>query len=122
LAIKSDSINQITKMKLLCLVLCICLAGCQAAQPKKKDSVTEGVSALGTVTEGLTNQNISKEDLKRLAVDVERDPKTKSAVQSINDALQVQQQGIKYCPKDGQRFASSVKECPIHHVELLFVE
>jgi hypothetical protein len=82
----------------------------------------ESVSALGTVTEGLTNQNISQKDLRNLAVSVQKDPQTKSAVQSINDALKVQQVGVKYCPVDGQRFDAAVEECPKHHVKLKFVE
>ena len=110
-------------MRLLICLLCICfLAGCKTTQPKQPDSITQSVSALGTVTEGLTNQNISKSDLKNLAVNVQKDPQTKSAVQSINNALQVQQTGIKYCPVDGQRFDASVEECPIHHVKLKIVE
>lgn len=104
------------------LFLCSCL-GCQTTHPKvQKDAATEAVAALGTVTEGLTNQNISKNDLKNLAVSVQKDPQTKSAVQSINEALKVQQKGIKYCPIDGQRFDASVDECPIHHVKLKYVE
>jgi hypothetical protein len=99
------------------------LGGCQTTQPKPpKDSVSEAVSALGTVTEGLTNQNINKNDLKNLAVSVQKDPQTKSAVQSINEALKVQQTGIKYCPVDGQRFDASVDICPVHHVKLKVVE
>jgi len=111
-------------MRLFVFLLCICfLAGCQSTQPKvKKDSMQETIAAFGTVTEGLTNQNVSHEDLKRLAVQVEKDPQTKSAVQSINQALSVQQTGVKYCPKDGQRFDASVDECPIHHVKLKIVE
>ena len=97
--------------------------GCQTTPPKApKDSVAEAVSALGAVTEGLTNQNISSKDLKNLAVSVQKDPQTKSAVQSINQALNVQQAGIKYCPVDGQRFDAAVEFCPIHKRKLEIVE
>lgn len=110
-------------MPVLILLVVVMLAGCQTVQPKpKKDAVADAVAALGSVTEGLTNQDISPEDLKKLAVDVERDPHTRSAVTSINKALSVQQTGIKYCPKDGQRFDASVEICPIHKVKLELVE
>jgi hypothetical protein len=111
-------------MRLFVFILSICfLAGCQTAKSKvQKDSMAETIAAFGTVTEGLTNQNITQEDLKRLAVQVEKDPQTKSAVRSINQALSVQQTGIKYCPKDGQRFHVSVEECPLHKVQLKLVE
>ena len=108
----------------LAMTLALALGGCQTTPPKaqKPESVAQAISALGTVTEGLTNQNISPKDLKNLAVQVQKDPKTKSAVQSINQALKVQQTGIKYCPVDGQRFDAAADECPVHHVKLKIVE
>lgn len=101
------------------------LIGCQTTQTKtssQKESVEQTIAAFGTVTEGLTNQNITKQDLKNLAVQVQSDPKTKSAVQSINEALSVQQKGVKYCPVDGQRFDVSVENCPTHKVKLKSVD
>jgi hypothetical protein len=99
--------------------------GCQSVQPKKNSKVEtpqEMVAALGTVTEGLTNQNISRQDLKNLAIQVQKDSQTKSAVQVINQALNAHQTGVKYCPINGERFDASVDECPIHKVKLKFVE
>ncbi|MBF0490263.1 MAG: hypothetical protein HQL15_06535 [Candidatus Omnitrophica bacterium] len=107
---------------ILFLVMTVFFAGCQTPQPKAKDSMAESISAFGTVTEGLTNQNVTQQDLKNLAVQVQKDPQVKSAVQSINQALSVQQTGVKYCPVDGQRFDSSMDECPLHHVKLKYVE
>ena len=99
------------------------LGGCQTAPSKvKKDSMAETISAFGTVTEGLTNQSVSQKDLKNLSIQVQKDPQVKSAVQSINQALSVQQTGVKYCPIDGQRFDGSVDICPIHKVKLKVVE
>ncbi len=102
------------------------LIGCQTTPPKtvpkKAESAPEVISALGTLTEGLTNQNISRKDLKNLAVQVQNNPQATSAVQSINQALSAQQRGVKYCPVDGQRFDASVDICPIHKVKLRFLE
>ena len=98
------------------------LFGCQTAPKQKIESTQEVVSALGSVTEGLTNQNLSEEDLKKLAVAAQKDPKTQSALRSVNQALSVEQTGIKYCPVDGQRFSANVIDCPIHKVKLKDLE
>ncbi len=102
-------------MRITCIAifagLMFCVAGCQTAKPKQESS-KETISALGAVTEGLTNQNLTDKDLKNLAVQVQKDPKAQSAVKSINQALSVEQTGIKYCPKDGKRFSSRVTYCP----------
>ena len=106
-------------------LLCALFVGCQTTQPKinfKAETPEQMVAALGTVTEGLTNQNISQEDLKNLAVSVQKDPQTKSAVQAINQALNAHQTGVKYCPVDGERFDVSVDICPKHKVKLKLVE
>jgi hypothetical protein len=99
------------------------LAGCQTA-PKQApgESQTEVVSAIGTMTKGLTNQNLTEKDLKNLAVELQKDPQSQSAVRSVNDALNVQQGGVKYCPKDGRRFSSRLKYCPYDGTELKPVE
>ena len=106
------------------VLVVIMLAGCQTPHPKsaKVESTDQIIKSLGTVTEGLTNQNISKEDLKRLAVSVQKDPQTKSAIENINQALNAHQTTVKYCPIDGERFDASVEECPKHKVKLKLVE
>lgn len=113
------------KVLSLTFVLClIFLSACQTTKPKtqKSDTISDSISALGTVTEGLTNQSVSPKDLKNVALQIQKDPKVKSAVQGVTQALRVQQTGVKYCPVDGERFDSSVEECPIHHVKLKVVE
>jgi hypothetical protein len=40
----------------------------------------------------------------------------------VNQALSVEQMGVKYCPKDGKRFSSDLKTCSEHGVELKNVE
>ena len=108
---------------LVTLLFLICLGGCQTTQPKPKiEAQDQIVSALGTVTEGLTNQNISQKDLKNLAVSAQKDPEVKSALSSINQALKAHQTGVKYCPVDGQRFDASLDICPVHKVKLKELE
>ena len=101
----------------------IFLLGCQTAPPKsaaaeKAESSKEVVSALGAVTEGLTNQDLSEKDLRNLAASAQKDPQTRSALQSVNQALGARQAGVKYCPQDGERFSADLLECPTHHVKL----
>lgn len=92
------------------ILLC---SGCQTA-PKKagQESQQDVISAVGKMTEGLTNTQISQEDLKRLAVQMEKDPQARSAVESVNNAMQANQTGIRYCPVDGKRFSNRVAKCP----------
>ena len=98
-------------MVLLCLLM-LFLTGCQTA-PKKAsvESQQDVISAVGKMTEGLTNTDISREDLKRLAVQMQKDPQARSAVESVNNAMQAKQTGIRYCPVDGKRFSNRVERC-----------
>ncbi|MBF0571055.1 MAG: hypothetical protein HQL12_04200 [Candidatus Omnitrophica bacterium] len=99
----------------------IYLGGCQTAPHTSKAARTEEISALTTMTKGLTNQPINETKLKNLAARVAKDPQAQSAIRSINTALSAQHT-VKYCPVDGQRFSADVDTCPIHHVKLEWVE
>ncbi|MEI7998109.1 MAG: hypothetical protein WCH62_01205 [Candidatus Omnitrophota bacterium] len=110
----------------LAMTLSVIFVGCQSPQPKsttvKTESSQEVISALGTVTQGLTQGQVSQKDLKNLAVQMQKDPQAKSAVQTINQAFNSQQGCVKYCPVDGQRFSCSLEFCPTHKVKLKNVE
>lgn len=92
------------------------LMGCQHA-PRRHDAAIskqdEMIYSIGKVTEGLTQTDISREDLVRLGKQISQDPEAKSAVASVNQAMQVQKKGIRYCPNDGKRFSDRVKKCPV---------
>lgn len=113
------------KQLCVCMLALLMCAGCQTA-PKKAGPATESadevVSAIGSMTEGLTNQSVSKEDLKRLAVEVQKDPETRSAVNAVNSAFNIEASGVKYCPVDGKRFSSRLDMCPTHHIKLLTLD
>ena len=106
--------------QLVVTVFIICLCGC-AAPHKPAPSRAETVSALTTMTQGLTNQPITQAQLKNLGVQVAHDPQAQSALRSINTALSPQHT-VKYCPVDGERFSADVDICPVHHVKLKWVE
>ena len=82
----------------------------------------ETISAVGTMTEGLTNQDISEEDFKRLRVQVQKDPETQSAVKAVNSAFNIQDTCVKYCPVDGKRYSCRLETCADHNVKLMLVE
>ncbi len=101
------------------------LSSCQTAPKKetlKRESNKEVISALGSVTEGLTNQPLTEEGLKKLAVQVQKDPEAQSALKAVNQALAAEQVGVKYCPRDGKRFSSRLTYCPDDGAELKDVE
>ena len=108
--------------------LVLVLAGCHNAIVKtqeplhKPESSQEVISALQTVTEGLTNKNLTQADLKNLAGQMQKDPQARSAVSQVNAAFGIQEIGVKYCPVDGQRFSAKLDICPVHKVKLEVVK
>ena len=102
------------------LAMALGLVGCQTAVPKPS-SQAETISALTTMTQGLTNQPITQAQLKNLTVQVANDPQAQSALRSINTALRAQHT-VKYCPEDGERFSADMIWCPDHKVKLESVE
>ena len=103
------------------LVLTFGLMGCQTAPHKSKTSRAETISALTTMTEGLTNKPLTEAQLNNLTQQVANDPKAQSALRSINAALSAQHT-VKYCPEDGERFSADMIWCPDHKVKLEWVE
>jgi hypothetical protein len=102
-------------------MLIVCLCGCQTTPQKPGGTRAETVSALTTMTQGLTNKTVTGEQLKNLTLQVAKDPQARSALRSINTALSPAQ-AVKYCPEDGQRFSADMIWCPDHKVKLEFVE
>ena len=102
-------------------VTLIVLCGCQTAPHKPGPARAETISALTTMTQGLTNQPITQAQLKNLTIQVANDPQARSAIRSINTALSAQHT-VKYCPEDGERFSADMIWCPDHKVKLEWVE
>ena len=102
-------------------ILLIVFCGCQTAAPKPKTTQADTVSALTTMTQGLTNQPITQAQLKNLSIQVAHDPQAQSAIRSINTALSPQHT-VKYCPEDGERFSADMIWCPDHKVKLEWLD
>ena len=97
------------------------MMGCQTPPHKNRPNTQETISALAAMTQGLTNQPITEEEFKHLAIQVAHDPQAQSAIRSINTALSPQHT-VKYCPEDGERFSADMIWCPDHKVKLESVE
>ena len=109
-------------MKLvLTMVFIVCLCGCQPAVHTLKPTRAETVSALTTMTLGLTNKPVTEAQLKNIAIQVAKDPQAQSALRSIDTALKAQHT-VKYCPEDGERFSADMVWCPDHKVKLEWVD
>ena len=87
------------------------ICGCQTAAHKQAPSQADTISGLTTMTQGLTNQSVTQEQLKNLSIQVAHDPQAQSAIRSINTALSPNHK-VKYCPEDGERFSADMTWCP----------
>ena len=103
------------------MALVIYLCGCQTTQRKPESTRAETISALTTMTQGLTNQPVTQAQLKNLTIQVASDPQAQSALRSINTALRAQHT-VKYCPENGERLSADMIWCPDHKVKLESVE
>lgn len=123
LSLRAKRSNRILRDCFVNLLLAITpfVLGCQSTHPKPKETPAEQISAISTMTQGLTNQPITDEKLKDLAKQVSKDPDAQSAIRSINTALSPVHT-VKFCPEDGQRYSPEMEYCPDHKVKLEWVE
>ena len=105
----------------IALIFIVCFCGCQTASHKPRATQAEAVSALTTMTQGLTNKPITEAQLKNLVFQVANDSQAQSALRSINTALSPLHT-VKYCPENGDRFSADMIWCPDHKVKLEWVE
>ena len=103
------------------IALAIGISGCRTSSPKPESGRADTISALTTMTQGLTNQPVTREQLRNLSLQVAHDPQAQSAIRSINTALSPQHT-VKYCPEDGQRFSADMIYCPDQKVKLEWVD
>ncbi len=113
-----------TKQSFIHALVVVCfICGCQTASVKKAPDSPEDIeAALKSVTQGVTNAPVSEEDLKRLARDMQKDPQARSAIKAVQSSFNAHEVGIKYCPKDGSRYSSRVKFCPLCGTELKSID
>lgn len=70
----------------------------------------------------VSGQDVTEQDLKNLAQQVQKDKEAQSAVESISGAFDPSRPKIKYCPVCGKRYRFTFEECPVHHVPLKILD
>ena len=106
------------------IVLLLGAYGCQSTSSLKsgQESKDDIETALGSVAAAMSQKQLSDKELKQLAKDLRKDKEAQSAVEAIGQSIQPNQMKIKYCPVGGERYASSLSVCPVHKIELKFVD
>lgn len=96
--------------------------GCHTISSKKEKVAQDDIEKARALATGISQKSLSDEELRQVGKQIATDPEARSAVESITESLQGNSQSVKYCPKDGKRFASHLTECPEHHIPLEWVE
>ena len=94
---------------------CLTVHSPKTSQAKNEE---EARQSLRSVAGAVRGKPLTDDEVKTLSRQLKSDPQARSAVQSITNSISENKQAVKYCPVDGKRFASSLKECPDHHVPL----
>lgn len=87
-----------------------------------QESTQETLSAAEAVAGAVSGKDLTEQDLRRVARQVQNDPEAKQAVESISGALRSPGSGVKYCPIDGRRYDAHFSRCPEHNVPLKDLE
>ncbi len=104
---------------LLIILLAFFLTGCQTAKipQSKTEKQEEAVSALSSVAQALSGQELDEDTLSNLKEQA-KDPQAQSAMETISSSLRNDLQAVKYCPVDRKRYSAHLQICPEHKVEL----
>ena len=97
------------------------MSGCQTVHSLKTSPANneeEARQSLRSVAGAIRGKPLTDEEVKVLSRELKNDPQARSAVEAITGSMSQKQQAVKYCPVDGKRYASYLKECPQHHVPL----
>ncbi len=111
------------RLKYLCLLFVFCCFGCKTVTPRSETETNSEVKkAIGLVAGALSGQSMSDDEVDVLVGQLRTDEQAQTAVQSITDSFKPENVQVKYCPIDGERYAPRIIQCPIHHVDLRFVD
>lgn len=84
-------------IKILVILLCIFLLGCQSTMPYQKQG------------EGASGKSETPQDVRR-------------AIESVAGAVSQSPIRVKYCPVCGRRFSPSIVQCPFDGAQLKELE
>ena len=87
-----------------------------------EETPQETVTAVETLVEGISGEEVNEEDLRALVKDLRSDEEARTAVQAIAEGMTPQKIVIKFCPICGKKYSPHLLTCPEHAVELQSVE
>jgi hypothetical protein len=119
LAFEPCEIDKVILRLVLLLFVIVLSPGCQTTKSKSSEA---DIESLKSVTESLSGTPLSDESFQELKKQIKNDPEAQTAVESITGAVGGKQAAVKYCPLTGRRYAAKLSACPIHNIELEFVE
>ncbi|MCD4779718.1 MAG: hypothetical protein K8S27_04110 [Candidatus Omnitrophica bacterium] len=88
----------------------------------EEEDLVDAVTAWETVSEAITGQEMTEDELRNLARDIRKDKDAQSALESIATALDPQKVRVKYSPATGKRYSADMEICPETGVKLLPVQ
>ncbi len=116
-----------TRFYFLLIFSFLLFTGCASSGPKTAkalqpqapgESQEDVVSAMEHVLGSVSGKLVDQKQLENLGKEIQKDPQAKSAVQAITNSVSGQNQTVKYCPIDGQRYSPKFSVCPVHQVPL----
>jgi len=89
---------------------------------EQPETIRQQIDALEKVAESISQQDLSPEQIKRAAKQIQKDPEAQTAVKAITNALQGQKIKAKYSPSTGRRYSADLEYDPETGEKLLSVE
>ena len=117
-----DPVRLIFAVLGLCAFCAGCASSAKAVKNNGAETSAEELSAGRSVVGAVAGQPVSEEELRRLAVEMKKDPQTQEAVRAITEGMTGANVNVKYCPVDGKRFSESLEKCPEHDTLLKRVD
>ena len=114
--------------KLIVLAGCVFFLGCANTKGKElikasqQEELHEAAGALGAVAGSYAGKQLSEEELKALARQIEKDEEAQSAIRAITGSMESNSANIKYSPKTGKRYSGDLEYEPGTGVKLLPLE
>ncbi len=88
----------------------------------KEENIADAVSAMKSVAEAVAQKELTEEELKNLAHDLQSNKDSQSAVEAITNSLSREKPKIKYSPSTGKRYSAELEFDPETGERLLDLE
>jgi len=109
------------------------VAGCSMARQQRqgpeallktseKEELADAASALTSVTNSLSDKNMTEQELYEAARKMKDDPDAQQALEAISTSFDRKQVQVKYSPATGKRYSAALEFDPETGVRLLPVE